>query len=68
MVHFCGSMDARKSVTVMAPVGQTLAHIMQPMQPAEHTLRTSGPLSWLEQRTATRLLTGAMAISRCGQA
>ena len=51
--HFSGSMEARKSVTVMAPVGQTLVHIMQPMQPAEQTLRTTAPLSWLEQRTVT---------------
>ena len=53
LVHFSGSMEARKSVTVMAPVGQTLVHIMQPMQPAEQTLRTTAPLSWLEQRTVT---------------
>ena len=53
LVHFSGSMEARKSVTVLAPVGQTLVHIIQPMQPAEQTLRTTAPLSWLEQRTVT---------------
>ena len=32
---------------------EILVHIMQPMQPAEQTLRTTAPLSWLEQRTVT---------------
>lgn len=44
-VHSPESTDATKSLTVTAPVGQTLTHFMQPMQPAVHCLRVVPPFS-----------------------
>ena len=42
--HLSWSMWARLFSTVMASLGQALAHFMQPMQPAVQALREAPPL------------------------
>ena len=42
-VHFMGLTWARQWSMVMAPSGQTLLHLVQPIQPALHTSMTALP-------------------------
>ena len=67
-VHFCGSISAKKSVTVMAPASQFLAQIPQPMQEALHTFLEIAPLSLLLQRTVGLKGNSIMLIIPLGQA
>ena len=57
-VHLVGFTWAREWSMVMAPSGQTLLHLVQPMQPALHTSITALPRLGLEQRSKTFWLMG----------
>ena len=39
LVHLRGSIEARLSVTVIAPFSQVFSHFLQPMQPFLHNMR-----------------------------
>ena len=70
-LHLFTSMYAKKSVTVIASLGQTFVHFPQPMQAAEQALRATAPLSLLEQPTyilKSFLLVFLISIKCCGQA